>query len=135
MILHPLNAISPIDGRYRKSTHTLAPFFSESALIKYRVLVEVEYYIALSKLGLKGFDALSKEQELALRDLYECFNEEKDAARIKEIELTTNHDVKAVEYFLKEKLEVLGITGALEYIHFGLTSQDINNTAIPLRLK
>lgn len=135
MILHPLNAISPIDGRYRKSTHTLAPFFSESALIKYRVLVEVEYYIALSKLGLKGFDALTKEQELALRDLYECFNEEKDAARIKEIELTTNHDVKAVEYFLKEKLEVLGITGALEYIHFGLTSQDINNTAIPLSLK
>lgn len=135
MILHPLNAISPIDGRYRKATHSLATYFSESALIKYRVWVEIEYYIALSTQGLKGFDKLSKEQENRLREIYECFNEEKDAARIKEIEQTTNHDVKAVEYFLKEKLEALGMTTALEYIHFGLTSQDINNTAIPLSLK
>lgn len=135
MILHPLNAISPIDGRYRKSTHVLSTYFSESALIKYRVWVEVEYYIALSKLGLKGFDALTREQEMQLRELYIGFKDERDAARIKEIEQTTNHDVKAVEYFLKEKLEELNITHALEYIHFGLTSQDINNTAIPLSLK
>ncbi len=135
MILHPLNAISPIDGRYRKSTNVLATYFSESALIKYRVWVEVEYYIALSKLGLKGFEALTHEQEMQLRELYIGFKDERDAARIKEIELTTNHDVKAVEYFLKEKLEELNITHALEYIHFGLTSQDINNTAIPMSLK
>ncbi len=135
MILHPLNAISPIDGRYRKATHSLATYFSESALIKYRVWVEVEYFIALSSMGLKGFDKLSKEQEISLREIYECFNEDKDAARIKEIEQTTNHDVKAVEYFLKEKLEALNMTNTLEYIHFGLTSQDINNTAIPLSLK
>jgi adenylosuccinate lyase len=135
MILNPLNAISPIDGRYRKSTNVLAPFFSESALIKYRVLVEIEYYIALSKLGLKGFAPLSATDETALREIYECFNEDKDALRIKEIEQTTNHDVKAVEYFLKEKLEALNMSASLEYIHFGLTSQDINNTAIPLSIK
>jgi adenylosuccinate lyase len=135
MILNPLNAISPIDGRYRRSTNVLAPFFSESALIKYRVLVEVEYFIALSKLGLKGFEGLSAAEETELRNIYECFNEDKDATRIKEIEQITNHDVKAVEYFLKEKLEALNMTSAMEYIHFGLTSQDINNTAIPLSLK
>lgn len=135
MILNPLNAISPIDGRYRKSTNVLAPFFSESALIKYRVIVEIEYFIALSKLELKGFDALTANEETKLREIYECFNEDKDALRIKEIEQTTNHDVKAVEYFLKEKLEALNMTNALEYIHFGLTSQDINNTAIPLSVK
>ena len=106
MILHPLNAISPIDGRYRKSTHSLATYFSESALIKYRVWVEVEYYISLSKLGLKGFDGLSKDQEEKLREIYFGFNDDRDAARIKEIEQTTNHDVKAVEYFLKEKLRI-----------------------------
>lgn len=135
MILNPLNAISPIDGRYRRSTNVLAPFFSESALIKYRVLVEVEYFIALSKVGLKGFEALSLAEETELRNIYECFNEEKDAQRIKEIEQTTNHDVKAVEYFLKEKLEEMKLSTSLEYIHFGLTSQDINNTAIPLSVK
>jgi len=135
MILHTLNAISPIDGRYRKSTNVLATYFSESALIKYRVWVEVEYFLALSKLGLKGFTPLTKDQELQLREIYICFNDERDAGRIKEIEQTTNHDVKAVEYFLKEKLQELNITDSLEYIHFGLTSQDINNTAIPLSLK
>lgn len=135
MILNPLNAISPIDGRYRRSTNVLAPFFSESALIKYRVMVEVEYFIALSKVGLKGFNALSATEETELRNIYECFNEEKDAQRIKDIEQTTNHDVKAVEYFLKEKLEEMKLTSSLEYIHFGLTSQDINNTAIPLSIK
>ncbi len=135
MILHTLNAISPIDGRYRKSTNVLATYFSESALIKYRVWVEVEYFLALSKLGLKGFTPLTKDQEIQLREIYICFNDERDAGRIKEIEQTTNHDVKAVEYFLKEKLQELNITDSLEYIHFGLTSQDINNTAIPLSLK
>lgn len=135
MILTPLNAISPVDGRYRKVSHVLAPFFSEAALIKYRVLVEVEYFIALSKLNLNGFNSLNKEQESALRDIYERFNEDRDAQRIKEIESTTNHDVKAVEYFLKEKIEQLNLNANLEYIHFGLTSQDINNTAIPLSVK
>ena len=135
MILTPLNAISPVDGRYRKVSHVLAPFFSEAALIKYRVLVEVEYFIALSKLNLNGLNALSREQESALRDIYERFNEERDAQRIKEIESTTNHDVKAVEYFLKEKIQALNLDANLEYIHFGLTSQDINNTAIPLSIK
>ncbi len=135
MILTPLNAISPVDGRYRKVSHVLAPFFSEAALIKYRVLVEVEYFIALSKLNLNGLNALSKEQESSLRDIYERFNEERDAQRIKEIESTTNHDVKAVEYFLKEKIQALNLNANLEYIHFGLTSQDINNTAIPLSIK
>ncbi len=135
MILNPLLAISPIDGRYRKQTHDLATYFSEAALIKYRVLVEVEYFIELSKLGLKGFSPLSTEQVNKLREIYERFNEERDAARVKEIEQTTNHDVKAVEYFLKEKLEQIGIKDPIEYIHFGLTSQDINNTAIPLSFK
>ncbi len=135
MILTPLNAISPVDGRYRKVSLVLAPFFSEAALIKYRVLVEVEYFIALSKLNLNGLNALSREQESALRDIYERFNEERDAQRIKEIESTTNHDVKAVEYFLKEKIQALNLDANLEYIHFGLTSQDINNTAIPLSIK
>lgn len=135
MILHPLNAISPIDGRYRKSTHDLASFFSEGALIKYRVLVEIEYFIALSYENLQGFDALTTTQIAALRDIYERFDEEKDAQKIKDIEQVTNHDVKAVEYYLKEQLEALGYTKQLEYIHFGLTSQDINNTAIPLSFK
>ncbi len=135
MILNPLIAISPVDGRYRKQTHELASFFSEAALIRYRVLVEIEYFIELSKLNLKGFEALTDSQIISLRDIYERFDEDKDALRIKEIEQTTNHDVKAVEYFLKEKLADLNLSGSLEYIHFGLTSQDINNTAIPLSFK
>ncbi len=135
MILNPLIAISPVDGRYRKQTHELASFFSEAALIRYRVLVEIEYFIELSKLNLKGFEPLTEAQIISLRYIYERFDEEKDALRIKEIEQTTNHDVKAVEYFLKEKLAELNLSASSEYIHFGLTSQDINNTAIPLSFK
>lgn len=135
MILNPLIAISPVDGRYRKQTHELASFFSEAALIRYRLLVEVEYFIELSKLQLKGFEPLTDLQIVSLRDIYERFDDDKDALRIKEIEQTTNHDVKAVEYFLKERLALLGLDRSSEYIHFGLTSQDINNTAIPLSFK
>lgn len=135
MILNPLIAISPVDGRYRKQTNELASFFSEAALIRYRVLVEIEYFIELSKLNLKGFAPLTDKQVISLRDIYERFDDEKDALRIKEIEQTTNHDVKAVEYFLKEKLNEMNLGESIEYIHFGLTSQDINNTSIPLSFK
>lgn len=134
MIVNTLTAISPIDGRYRKSTHELAPYFSEAALIEYRVLVEIEYFIALCELPLPQLKSFDQQYFSALRDIYERFNED-DALRIKEIEQTTNHDVKAVEYFLKEKFDNLNLSAYKEYIHFGLTSQDINNTAIPLSLK
>lgn len=134
MSLNTLNAISPVDGRYRKSTIELASFFSEAALIQYRVLVEIEYFIALCDLGVGTLGTFDKNKFAALRDIYERF-EESDAAKIKEIELTTNHDVKAVEYFLKERFEEMGIADYAEYIHFGLTSQDINNTAIPLSFR
>ena len=126
-----LNAISPIDGRYRKSTQELAAYFSEAALIKYRVLVEVEYFIALCDLKLPGLADFDAKNYQAIRNLAIHFNE-KDAQKIKDIEAVTNHDVKAVEYFLKEAFTALGFEKYLEYIHFGLTSQDINNTAIPL---
>ncbi len=134
MIVTTLNAISPIDGRYRKSTHDLASFFSESALIEYRVIVEVEYFIALCDLNLKGLENFDKSKYAELREIYERFSD-KDAQRIKEIEQVTNHDVKAVEYFLKEAFESKGLSEYAEFIHFGLTSQDINNTAIPLSFK
>ncbi|MEY2799525.1 MAG: hypothetical protein RI934_513 [Bacteroidota bacterium] len=126
-----LNAISPIDGRYRKSTEELAAYFSEAALIKYRVAVEVEYFIALCEIGLPGLSDFDKQNYLAIRNIVLQFNE-KDAQKIKDIEAITNHDVKAVEYFLKEAFTALGLEKYLEFIHFGLTSQDINNTAIPL---
>ena len=126
-----LNAISPIDGRYRKSTQELAAYFSEAALIKYRVLVEVEYFIALCDLKLPGLADFDSKNYQAIRNLAIHFNEN-DAQKIKDIEAVTNHDVKAVEYFLKEAFTALGFEKYLEYIHFGLTSQDINNTAIPL---
>ncbi len=126
-----LNAISPIDGRYRKSTQELAAYFSEAALIKYRVLVEVEYFIALCDLKLPGLADFDSKNYQAIRNLAIHFNEN-DAQKIKDIEAVTNHDVKAVEYFLKEAFTSLGFEKYLEYIHFGLTSQDINNTAIPL---
>ncbi len=134
MQLSALSAISPIDGRYRSKVEELAPFFSEFGLIKYRVLVEVEYFIALCELGLKPLQTVSPTLFPALRAIVTDFSEE-DALAIKKIERTTNHDVKAVEYFLKEKMEPLGLEAQLEFIHFGLTSQDINNTAIPISLK
>ena len=134
MSLSMLNAISPIDGRYRSKTESLAPYFSEEALIKYRVQVEIEYFIALCEIPLpqlKGFDSNLFEE---LRNIYRDFSAENSSA-IKDIEKVTNHDVKAVEYFIKEKLDALNISQYKEFIHFGLTSQDINNTAIPLSIK
>jgi len=134
MNLTNLTAISPIDGRYYSKTKSLSPYFSEFGLIKYRVLVEVEYFISLSFQGLDEFPELSSAQIDALRNIYINFREE-DANWIKNSEKITNHDVKAVEYFLKNKLEALQLQDLSEFIHFGLTSQDINNTAIPLSIK
>jgi adenylosuccinate lyase len=129
-----LSAISPIDGRYRNVTEKLANYFSEAALIKYRVLVEIEYFIALCELPLPQLKGFDKNLYTDLRSIYKNFSEA-DAEQIKIIEKTTNHDVKAVEYFIKEKFDALKITSQKEFIHFGLTSQDINNTAIPYSLK
>ena len=134
MTMTPLQAISPVDGRYRRSTVRLSEFFSESALIKYRVRVEVEYFIALCALPLPQLRGVEAAQWERLRDVYRQFTLA-DAQRVKEIEKTTNHDVKAVEYFLKEKFDAMGLGDCKEFIHFGLTSQDINNTAMPLALK
>ena len=134
MSLNPLNAISPVDGRYRNKTASLSAFFSEEALIKYRVQVEIEYFIALCELPLPQLADFDVQKFEELRKIHRSFSAE-DAATIKEIERTTNHDVKAVEYFIKQKFDVLGISGHKEFIHFGLTSQDINNTAIPLSIK
>ena len=134
MDLTHLSAISPVDGRYRKQTSLLAPYFSEAGLIRYRLLVEVEYFIALCRIPLPALRNFPHEQFDRLRDVYLNFTDE-GALRIKEIEKTTNHDVKAVEYFIKEKMDAAGLSAFKEYIHFGLTSQDINNTAIPLSLK
>ncbi|TXE10703.1 adenylosuccinate lyase [Gelidibacter salicanalis] len=134
MSLTSLNAISPIDGRYRNKVNSLADYFSEEALIKYRVQVEIDYFIALCELPLpqlKDFDATKFDD---LRAIYTNFSTE-DALAIKEIENVTNHDVKAVEYFIKEKFDGLNLNPFKEFIHFGLTSQDINNTAIPLSIK
>ncbi|MBK7682387.1 MAG: adenylosuccinate lyase [Bacteroidetes bacterium] len=133
MNLHPLNAISPIDGRYRNSCEELALYFSEEALMRYRVLVEVEYFIELCELPLPQLKQFDKNKFKALRSIYNDFKHE-DGLHIKSIEKTTNHDVKAVEYFLKEKFDSLGLQEHKEFIHFGLTSQDINNTAIPLSI-
>ncbi len=132
--LNELNAISPIDGRYRSKTLSLAPFFSEEALIKYRVLVEIEYFIALCELPLPQLQNVNKEVFENLRNIYKNFSTE-DALWIKETEKVTNHDVKAVEYFIKDAFDKLGLSEHKEFIHFGLTSQDINNTAIPLSTK
>ena len=134
MMLNALNAISPIDGRYRSKTKSLAPFFSEEALFKYRVQVEIEYFIALTELGLPQFESFNTSLYEDLRSLYLHFGQE-DASAIKEIEKTTNHDVKAVEYFIKKEFDALGLERYKEFIHFGLTSQDVNNTAIPLSIK
>jgi len=134
MELNQLTAISPVDGRYRKVSLKLADYFSEYALIKYRVQVEIEYFIALCKTGIKQLDGVNPDSIEKIRDIYKHFSTE-DALAIKEIEKTTNHDVKAVEYFLKQQFEKIGLKEQIEFIHFGLTSQDINNTAIPLSLK
>lgn len=131
MELSPLTAISPIDGRYNKATSQLAEYFSEYALIKYRLKVEVEYFIALSE---KKFFKADVKLKNALRLIADNFSEE-DALEIKKTESVTNHDVKAVEYFLKEKLELLGAGAVKEWVHFGLTSQDINNTSVPMLWK
>src|SRR6187549_3631592 len=132
--LNELNAISPIDGRYRNKTVSLAPFFSEEALIKYRVLIEIEYFIALCEVPLPQLKNVNPNLFESLRDIYKNFSTE-DALWIKETEKVTNHDVKAVEYFIKDAFEKLGLSEYKEFIHFGLTSQDINNTAIPLSTK
>ena len=136
MELDVLTAVSPIDGRYRSKTDKLAGYFSEYALIRYRVRVEIEYFITLCELPLPQLENFNHSLFESLRDIYRNFTE-KDAARVKEIEQTTNHDVKAVEYFIKEKIDVLSgfPAEAKEFIHFGLTSQDINNTSVPLSIK
>jgi len=134
MSLNQLNAISPIDGRYRSKVESLANFFSEEALIKYRVMVEIEYFIALCELDLPQLPKLSQDKVNSLRNIFENFSVN-DALAIKKIERTTNHDVKAVEYFIKDKFDALGLEKNKEFIHFGLTSQDINNTAIPYSIK
>ncbi|WP_375234876.1 adenylosuccinate lyase [Winogradskyella sp.] len=134
MALSSLNAISPIDGRYRSKVEALGNYFSEEALIKYRVLVEVEYFIALCEIPLPQLESVNASIFEDLRAIYRRFSAE-DATAIKDIEKVTNHDVKAVEYFIKGKFDALGLSDYKEFIHFGLTSQDINNTAIPLSIK
>lgn len=134
MASESLMAISPVDGRYKTKTAVLRSYFSEYALIKYRVEVETEYFIALCEIPLPQLKAFFRPDFDKLRNIYNDFSES-DAKRIKEIEKTTNHDVKAVEYFLREKFDDLGLAKYKEFIHFGLTSQDINNTAVPLSIK
>lgn len=134
MELKSLTAISPIDGRYRKLTEKLSKYFSEYGLMKYRVRIEVEYFIKLCELKIKGLENFDPENFSLLREVYENFNDF-DALKIKNIEKITNHDLKAVEYFVKEKLIDYDLNEYAEFVHFGLTSQDINNTAIPLSLK
>jgi len=134
MELNALTAISPIDGRYRRVTKELGTYFSEAALINYRVRVEIEYFIALCELPLPQLADFDKSLFEPIRDIYRNFSNE-DALAVKEIEKTTNHDVKAVEYFIKNKFTDLGIGEQQEFVHFGLTSQDINNTSVPLSIK
>ncbi len=134
MELQILTAISPVDGRYRDKVEELAEYFSEFALIKYRVYVEIEYFIALTELPLPQLNSFNPELKPVLRNLYDTFKLT-DAKHIKDIEKVTNHDVKAVEYFVKEKFDGLGLQEYKEFIHFGLTSQDINNTAVPCSLR
>ena len=140
MELDVLTAISPIDGRYRNKTEELAGYFSEYALIRYRVKVEIEYFIALCELPLPQLENFDHSLFDSLRDIYRNFSEQ-DAARVKEIESVTNHDVKAVEYFIKERIDAIAekksvdLSAFKEFIHFGLTSQDINNTSVPLSIK
>lgn len=134
MNLSPLTAVSPVDGRYRSKTQKLEDYFSEYALIRYRVRVEVEYFIALCEIPLPQLQGVDKAVFGSLRAIYENFSLT-DAERVKTIEQTTNHDVKAVEYFLKERFDELGLEPFKEFIHFGLTSQDINNTSVPMSIR
>ena len=134
MSISSLKAISPIDGRYRSKIEELSEFFSEKALIKYRLLVEIEYFISLTEIKLNNFKKWDTKMNESLRDIYRNFNDN-DAKEVKMIEKSTNHDVKAVEYFIKNKFKLLKLEKFSEYIHFGLTSQDINNTAIPMSIK
>lgn len=134
MSVHSLYAVSPIDGRYASRTKNLQAFFSEAALMHYRVRIEIEYFIALCQTEVAPLTKLTTQEITSLRKVYENFSSA-DTQEIKETERTTNHDVKAVEYFVKDKLQALGLDKHLEFVHFGLTSQDINNTAIPLAVK
>lgn len=134
MDLNTLNAVSPVDGRYRDKCKELSPFLSEAALMKYRVMVEVEYFIALCRLPLPQLKSFDKKLFKSLQNIYKDFDEN-DVSQIKEIEKTTNHDVKAVEYFIKIRFNEMQLDKFKEFIHFGLTSQDINNSAVPLSLK
>src|SRR5688572_28605915 len=134
MNLSPLQAISPVDGRYRNTTQSLSKYFSESALIKYRVFVEIEYFIALCETGLPGLKEFDKSIYGKLRLIHEQFDDN-HAHEIKDTEKITNHDVKAVEYFIRKQFDQLGLEAYKEFIHFALTSQDINNTAIPYTIK
>lgn len=134
MSLSALNAISPIDGRYRSKSEPYAAYFSEYALIRYRILVEIEYFIALCEIPLKQLVSVPADVFPKLRAIYENLSEE-DAQKVKNIEKTTNHDVKAVEYFIKDQFDALGLSAFKEFIHFGLTSQDINNTAFPIAIR
>ena len=135
--MNSLNAISPVDGRYRSKVEPLAAFFSEGALIRYRVRVEIEYFIALGQLEQLPLKRLFVDRPTLaeqLREIYRSFTDE-DALEVKEIEKTTNHDVKAVEYFIKRRFDRLALEGYKEFVHFGLTSQDVNNTSVPLSMK
>ncbi len=134
MNLNELSAVTPIDGRYRKKTEELSPFFSEYALIKYRLKVEIEYFIALCEIPLPQLKSVDKSLFRNIRNIVADFTE-KDAEKVKDIEKITNHDVKAAEYFLKEKFDESGLSEFKEFIHFGLTSQDINNTAFPMMIR
>src|SRR5690606_16339648 len=134
MEIHPLISISPIDGRYHVKTKELNNFFSEFALFKYRTQIEVEYFIALCEIPLPNLTDFPKEMITTLRNWYKSFSLQ-DAIKIKEIESVTNHDVKAVEYFIKKKFDELNLSNYKEFIHFGLTSQDINNTSVPVSVK
>ena len=135
MELDALTAVSPIDGRYRSKTEPLADYFSEYALIRYRIRVEIEYFITLCELPLPQLAGIDHNLFEPLRDIYRSFSPS-DAVRVKDIEKVTNHDVKAVEYYIKEQLDKMGgFDEYKEFIHFGLTSQDINNTSVPLSIK
>jgi adenylosuccinate lyase len=135
MTLTSLSAISPVDGRYRRQTESLAQYFSESALIRYRLLIEAEYFIALCQSGVPQLKSVEATKFDQIRDVVYRNYTEADGQKIKDTEKITNHDVKAVEYFVKEKLQAIGLEDQLEFVHFGLTSQDINNTSTPLLLK